>query len=72
MTLQIEKWRFVGGLVYRLGRVFDVPVDAVRYAKSLKTMNYVFLSRTKDGQWAVYWRSKEDRIECQPQVFSVN
>jgi hypothetical protein len=72
MPVQVEKWRLVGGPVYRLAKVFDNCVEAVRYAKSLREEKRVFLSRTQGGQWAVYWRPKEESVECKPRIYSAN
>ncbi|MHA1136153.1 MAG: hypothetical protein ACTSSE_06670 [Candidatus Thorarchaeota archaeon] len=60
-----EKWKIVGGSVYRLAKVFEGMLEAVTHAKELKEKHLVFLSKTKDGRWAVYWRSKEPTIECE-------
>jgi hypothetical protein len=69
----IDKWRLVGGRVYRLAQVFENSFDAVALAKNLKQQgNCVFLSKTNDSRWAVYWRSKEDIIECDPKFFSID
>jgi hypothetical protein len=66
-----EKWKIVGGSVYRLSKVFDGMIDAVTHARELKEKHLVFLSKTKHGRWAVYWRSKEPAIECESKYYSV-
>ncbi len=58
-----EKWKIVGGSVYRLAEVFEGMVEAVAHARELKEKHLVFLSKTKNGRWAVYWRSKDLTIE---------
>lgn len=69
----IDKWRLVGGRVYRLSQLFENSFDAVAHAKDLKQQgNCVFLSKTNEGKWAVYWRSKTDTIECDPKYFSID
>ena len=65
-----EKWKIVGGSVYRLAKVFEGMIDAVTYARELKEKHLVFLSKTKDGRWAIYWRSKESNIECEPKHYN--
>ncbi|TFG98774.1 hypothetical protein E4H12_05025 [Candidatus Thorarchaeota archaeon] len=66
-----EKWKIVGGSVYRLAKVFGEMIEAVTHAKELKEKHHVFLSKTQDGLWAVYWRSKEPTIEYEPKYYSV-
>ncbi|TFH10557.1 MAG: hypothetical protein E4H14_02280 [Candidatus Thorarchaeota archaeon] len=66
-----EKWKIVGGSVYRLAEVFEGMIEAVSHARELKEKHHVFLSKTKEGCWAVYWRSKEPTIECEPKYYSV-
>ena len=66
-----EKWKLVGGRVYRLAEVFDNMFDATMKAKELKEKNRVFLSKTGKNQWAVYFRPKDPNIECTPKHFSV-
>jgi hypothetical protein len=46
-------------------------LEAVAHAKELKEEHHIFLSKTKDGRWAVYWRSKEPTIECESKYYSV-
>ncbi|MGD9382170.1 MAG: hypothetical protein PVI03_06965 [Candidatus Thorarchaeota archaeon] len=64
--MTIDKWRVVGGRVYKLAEAFEEMLDAVDLARKLKAHKYVFLHRTENGFWAVYWREKEE-IECQPE-----
>jgi hypothetical protein len=66
-----KKWKIVGGSVYRLAEIFEEIIDAVTYARELKEKHLVFLSKTQNGCWAVYWRSKEPIIECEPKYYSV-
>ena len=66
-----EKWKIVGGSVYRLAEVFEGMFEAVTHARELREKHLVFLSKTKDGRWAVYWRSKEPTIECEPKYYNV-
>ncbi len=66
-----EKWKLVGGSVYRLAEVFEGMIEAVSHARELKEKHHVFLSKTKDGRWAVYWRSNKSTIECEPKYYSV-
>ncbi len=58
-----KKWKIVGGSIYRLSEVFDQMLEAVTHARELKEKHLVFLSKTKTGHWAVYWRSKELTVE---------
>ena len=66
-----EKWKIVGGSVYRLAKVFEGMIEAVAHARELKEKHLVFLSKTKNGRWAVYWRFKEPTIECKPKYYSM-
>ena len=66
-----EKWKLVGGSVYRLAEVFEGMIEAVSHARELKEKHHVFLSRTKDGRWVVYWRPKEPTIECESKYYNV-
>ena len=65
-----EKWKLVGGRVYRLANVFDEMLDAVPLAREMKEKNHVFLAKTKNCQWAVYWRSKTSEVECELKYYS--
>ena len=69
--MKIEKWKLVGGRVYRLAEVFDKIVDAATRARELKENSRVFLSKTSDARWAVYYRPKDPEIECTPKYFNV-
>jgi hypothetical protein len=60
--MTIEKWRLVGGQIYRLSEVFDNGRDAVLHARMLKEYRSVFVSRTKDARWAVYWKAKAEDL----------
>lgn len=66
-----EKWKLVSGSVYRLAKVFEDMIEAVTLAREMKEKHHVFLSKTKDGRWAVYWRSNKSTIECEPKYYSV-
>jgi len=66
-----EKWKLVGGSIYRLSAVFDQMLEAVIHAKKVKEKHLVFLSKTKKGRWAVYWRSIENTIECESKQYNV-
>jgi hypothetical protein len=66
-----EKWKLVGGKIYRLAKIFEGMIDAVTLAREMKEKHYVFLSKTKENRWAVYWRSKEATVECEPKYYSV-
>lgn len=59
------KWKLVGGHVYRLAEVFDNMLDAVTLAREMRDSNHVFLSKTKNHRWAVYWRPKSPNVECE-------
>ena len=65
-----EKWKIVGGSVYRLAKVFEEMFEAVKHAKELKEKHHVFISKTQNGLWAVYWRSIEPIIECEPKFYN--
>ncbi len=69
--MTVEKWRILGGKVFKLAGVFDNPLEAIELAKELKPEKQVFLHRTDNGSWAVYWRSKDDAAECPPKFYSV-
>ena len=66
-----EKWKLVGGRVYRLADIFDNMYDAAQRAKELKENNRVFLSKVDQSRWAVYFRPKDPNVECTPKHFSV-
>jgi hypothetical protein len=66
-----EKWKLVGGHVYRLAQVFDNMLDAVVLAREMRETNHVFLSKTKSHRWAVYWRSKSSNVECELKYYGV-
>jgi hypothetical protein len=66
-----EKWKLVGGRVYRLANVFDNIFDATMKARELKEDNRVFLSKIDTNRWAVYYRPKEPKAECAPKYFNV-
>nr|KXH72699.1 MAG: hypothetical protein AM325_01345 [Candidatus Thorarchaeota archaeon SMTZ1-45] len=66
-----EKWKLVGGRVYRLVEVFDNILDATLQARELKENNHVFLSKLEKNQWAVYHRPKDLNIECTPKHFNI-
>jgi len=66
-----EKWKLVGGRVYRLADIFDNMYDAAQRAKELKENNRVFLSKIDQSRWAVYFRPKDPNVECTPKHFSV-
>lgn len=66
-----EKWKLVRGSVYKLAEVFEGMTEAVTLAREMKEKHHVFLSKTQDGNWAVYWRSKESTIECDSKYYSV-
>ncbi|MFW9962054.1 MAG: hypothetical protein ACFFCX_00650 [Candidatus Sifarchaeia archaeon] len=65
-----EKWKLVGGYVYKLAEIFDNMYDAALKAKELKENNRVFLSKIDMNKWAVYYRPKNPNIECTPKYFS--
>lgn len=69
--MTIEKWRLVGGHVYRLSEVFANGRDAVLHARLIKEHRSVFVSRTNDGQWAVYWKAKSEDIPKMISSFSI-
>ena len=66
-----EKWKLVGGRVYRLADVFDNIYDATQKARELKEKNRVFLSKIDTNRWAIYYRPKDSAVECTPKYFSV-
>ncbi|MFX0044722.1 MAG: hypothetical protein ACFE8Z_02635 [Candidatus Hermodarchaeota archaeon] len=65
--MTIEKWKVVGGRIYKLERAFESMLHAVELARRLKADRYVYLHRTDDGLWAVYWREKEQDTQCRPE-----
>ncbi|MGD2072043.1 MAG: hypothetical protein PVG65_00940 [Candidatus Thorarchaeota archaeon] len=56
--MTIEKWVLVGGQIYRLSEVFKKGRDAILHARLIKEYRSVFVSRTDNGRWAVYWKAK--------------
>jgi hypothetical protein len=66
-----EKWKIVGGSIYKLSQIFDQMLDALTHADELKVKHVVVLSKTKNGRWAVYWRSKEPVVECEPKYYNI-
>ncbi len=67
--MTVDKWRVVGGRVYKLAQAFEEMLDAVDLARKLKAEKCVFLHRTESGLWAVYWRGKEEEPECKPEYY---
>ncbi|MHA2153649.1 MAG: hypothetical protein ACXAAO_01950 [Candidatus Thorarchaeota archaeon] len=61
----------VGGRVYRLAEVYDKIADAASKARELKEHNRVFLSKTDDAHWLVYYRPKDLEVDCAPKFYSV-
>ncbi len=66
-----DKWRFLGGKVFRLAGEFERSADAIRKAKALSLDNHVHLSRTQEGKWVVYWRSRDEKTECKASNYRV-
>jgi hypothetical protein len=66
-----EKWKLVGGRVYRLVNIFDNMDDAALKAKELKENNRVFLSKIDQHRWAVYYRPKDLNVECTSKHFNI-
>ena len=69
--MTVEKWRILGGRVFKLAGVFEDPIEAIELAKELKQDKQVFLHRSESGVWAVYWRNKEDTPECPSKLYSI-
>ncbi|MHA1638279.1 MAG: hypothetical protein ACTSUO_09200 [Candidatus Thorarchaeota archaeon] len=69
--MTVEKWRFLMGQVFQLDRIYKTSPDAFRRAKELRKENRVHLARTVDGKWALYWRPKEQTVECEPSHYKV-
>ncbi len=57
-----DKWRFLGGKVYKLDGEYKRSQDAINQAKKLSSDNHVHISRTLEGTWVVYWRSRDDEV----------
>ncbi|NHI90398.1 MAG: hypothetical protein EAX87_12815 [Candidatus Thorarchaeota archaeon] len=66
-----EKWKLVGGRVYRLAEIFDSMLDAKRRLRELKENNHVFLSKVDKNLWAVYYRPKNPNVECNSKYFNI-
>ena len=64
MTQEKDKYRLVNGQVYRLAKSFTDPREAVEYARNMKAECRVSLVKLGHNLWSVYWRSKEEDIEC--------
>jgi hypothetical protein len=71
MKSQVDKWVVVNGKIYRLDRVLDNVYDALLLQRALVVTCDVHLTRTDGGKWAVYWRSKKEKVECTPKLPSV-
>ena len=69
--MTIEKWRLVGGQIYRLSEVFETSRDAILHARLIKDYRSVFISRTADGRWAVYWKTKVDDFSKTASLYSI-
>ena len=63
-SMNYEKWRLVGGKVYRLAEVFDSGRDAVLFARTMKHNKFIVISKTLDARWAVYWRARNRITSC--------
>ncbi len=61
--MSTEKWRLIGGQLYRVSGVFSSGRNAVFHARGLKSTAHVVVSKTRDGQWAVYSRPREKKTE---------
>ncbi len=70
MINRANKWVVVNGRVFRLERVVDDVSTALLLQRTLSVMCEVHLKRTDDGRWAIYWRSKKDKIECTPKAIA--
>jgi hypothetical protein len=70
MSMKEEKWKLVGGRVYRLAGVFDELADAVAMARKMKEHHHVFLARSASKTWSVYWRARIPNPECSPGFLS--
>ena len=66
-----EKWKLVGGNIYRFAQSFEDMIDATNLAREMKENHLVFISKTSEGHWAVYWRHKKQSIECESKYYSV-
>jgi hypothetical protein len=69
--MKIEKWKLVGGRVYRLAEISDNMMNATVKAKELKENNRVFLSKMNNKHWAVYYRPKNPDVECPSKYFNI-
>ena len=72
MKLEIKKWRLVEGQVYRLADIFRNCLDAMRHAQDLKIKKHVILTKLASGYWAVYWRARENKPECPPELYKIS
>ena len=71
MNNEIKKWRLVGGQVYQLADIFEDCLIAMRHAQSLKRNKHVILTKLGNRTWAVYWRAREDKPECPPELYKI-
>lgn len=69
--MKTEKWRFLGGKVYRLDGEYEQSREAIRKAKHLSIDNHVHISRTTEGIWVVYWRPRDKEVECPPSQWKI-
>jgi hypothetical protein len=71
MNTETKKWRLVGGKVYRLEDTFENCFLAMKHAKTLKEDKHVILTKLGNGEWAVYWRAREDTSDCPAELFKI-
>jgi hypothetical protein len=64
MKEKVAVYRLVDGKIYKLADAFTNPKDAVELAKKLRDENHVFVTKTRDGLWATYWRARTKDIDC--------
>lgn len=71
MNDEIKKWRLVGGQVYRLADTFADCLLAMKHAKTLKKEKHVVLTKLGNGNWAVYWRARQNNPDCPPELYKI-
>ena len=59
------------GQVFQLDGVYAQSAEAFRRARELRIDNRIHLSRTIDGKWAIYWRPRDETVECKPPQYKI-
>ena len=71
MYMTADKWRILGGKVFRLAGEYERSADAIHEARALSVKNRVHISRTSEGNWTVYWRPRDESVSCTPSQYRI-